>query len=230
MNQIQKSDSDSPKNSITNMLNLYIIRHAESELNNKPEIIAGRSNENPLSDKGILQANRLGQRLKNSSINFNQIYSSTAVRALETAKVVGQHLGYTSDEILKTKDLLEIDQGEWTGKQRSLIYTPEVITQINQDNWNFKAPGGESQRDVEERAIRFLDQKIKPLDSEQLKSIAIFTHGFVIRCLLRGIMNSSSKNTYTMKIDNTSITKMQYQESKDWRVQSINDSTHLSAK
>ena len=56
------------------MLDLYFIRHAESLMNNKGHLIGGRSNETPLSERGIYQANLLGQRLKHLGIVFRVNY------------------------------------------------------------------------------------------------------------------------------------------------------------
>jgi hypothetical protein len=39
------------------------------------------------------------------------------------------------------------------GKPRQECYTPEVLAAIQADNWNFAAPGGESQRQLEERVV-----------------------------------------------------------------------------
>lgn len=61
-----------------NMLDIYLIRHAESEMNNNRHLIGGRSNYTQLSQRGIHQANLLGQRLKQSGIVFDNIYSSSA--------------------------------------------------------------------------------------------------------------------------------------------------------
>ena len=94
------------------MLDLYLIRHAESEMNHEGDLIGGRSNETPLSKKGMRQASLLGKRLKNSGIVWNEIYSSTARRAVETAIGVGEQVEYSLDDIVKTPELLELDQGD----------------------------------------------------------------------------------------------------------------------
>lgn len=39
------------------------------------------------------------------------------------------------------------------GKPRHECYTPEVLAAIQADGWNFAAPGGESQRQLEERVV-----------------------------------------------------------------------------
>src|SRR3989344_5078569 len=128
------------------MLNLYLFRHAESQMNLHPDIISGRVNETPLSPLGELQALWLGQRLQNEEILFDQIYSSTAVRAQQTAMIASKQIEYPLENILSSEKLLELDQGDWEGQPRVKIYTPQVLAEINRDNWNFAPKNGESQK------------------------------------------------------------------------------------
>lgn len=39
------------------------------------------------------------------------------------------------------------------GKPRQQCYTPQVLQQIAADNWNFAAPGDESQKQLEDRVV-----------------------------------------------------------------------------
>ena len=207
------------------MLDIYLIRHAESEMNKNEHLIGGRSNSTPLSQKGINQAISLGKRLKHSRVIFDELYSSTAKRTLETARKVGEHMGFSQDNVIKTSELLELDQGEWEGKPREQIYTPEVLTIIEGDNWNFTPPNGESQKDLEERLQKMIYRILTSKNSQE-KTIGIFTHGMAIKCLLRGIMDFHSSLTYKVNLDNTSITRLKY-DKKGWHLITINDTAHL---
>ncbi|MBI2666233.1 histidine phosphatase family protein [Candidatus Woesearchaeota archaeon] len=213
------------------MLDLYLIRHAESEANNNPHLISGRSNEIPLSEVGKYQAELLGKRFKDHKIIFDRWYSSTAVRTVETARISGKVVEHSIDEVLKSPELLELDMGEWVGRLRTEAYTPEVLSKINSDNWNFAPPGGESQREVEERMLRWVNGTLlKKYQHEQEKEqeikMAVFTHGLAIKCLLRGIMDFSTNITYRIHIDNTSITRLNY-DKNGWHVITVNDTSHF---
>jgi len=209
------------------MLDLYLIRHAQSEANINHHLIGGRSNESPLSEKGELQASLLGQRLKHSNIVFDEIYSSTARRTIETSRIAGTHAGYSLDEVVKTDEILEFDQGGWQGKTRVEVYTPEILAQINSDNWNFTPPGGESQRKVEERMLNWVNETIISRYNEDLR-VGVFSHGMAIKCLLRGIMQFSPSITHKINLFNTSITRLTYSE-KGWYIVTINDTAHLQS-
>ena len=201
------------------MLDLYLIRHAETEMNKQPYLIGGRSNSTPLTKKGKEQATLLGRRL--SIIPINEYYSSPAVRAIETARIAHG----TLDDVIKTPMLLELDEGDWEGKLRAEIYTPEVLAQINADNWNFTPPHGESQRTVEKRMMSFVNDNLV-IRYLQNVSCCVFTHGMAIRCLLRGVMDFSPKITYKIELENTSITHLKYSE-RGWHVITVNDAAHL---
>ena len=207
------------------MLDLYLIRHAESQSNLNTHIIGGRSNETPLSHLGEFQALWLGQRLKHQDLVFDQMYSSTAVRAQKTAELVCKQLGYPLENILFSEKLLELDQGDWQGQLRDKIYTPETLAEINSDNWNFTPPAGESQRKVEERMYSWVEKNLLAKSKKDL-SVGIFTHGLAIKCLLRKILNSDPAMTYKIVLENTSITKVSY-SGTGWHLIKVNDAAHL---
>ena len=80
---------------------------------------------------------------------------------------------------MSTDELLELDMGEFAGKPRAEIYTKERLDEIGRDVWNFKPPGGESQREVEERVMRVIDE-IK--DTHESGVSLVVYHGLAIKC------------------------------------------------
>lgn len=210
------------------MIHLYFVRHAESLSNINHHLIGGRSNHVPLTDKGKLQAKKLGERLKKSPINMDLIATSSAVRACDTAQIVCKNAGVDFEKVVVTDELQELSQGDWEGKVRKEIYTPEMLNSINNNNWLHKAPNGESQKEVEERMFGWIEQNVFALDKPNRKThCMIVTHGNAIRCLFRKIMQSSSTMTHKIKLDNTSITKFRYEAPNDWFFDYLNDTEHL---
>ena len=53
---------------------LFLFRHGESLKNLNPGVVCGRSNSTPLSEKGKLQAEALGQRLKRNAITWDKVW------------------------------------------------------------------------------------------------------------------------------------------------------------
>jgi len=207
-------------------LDIYFIRHGECLTNlAQAETIGGRSNNDPLSEVGIMQACMLGAYLAEENIHFDEVYSSPAIRAMATAKLACHYISYPLERIVVCDELQELSQGDWEGKPRAEFYTPEAIAQMDADHWNFKAPNGESQRDTEERMLGWVTDKLLP-KYEQGRTVGVFTHGLAIKCLFRGIMESSSERTYKIEIDNTAITRFRYARN-GWHLVTLNDTTHL---
>jgi len=215
------------------MLDIYLIRHGESDMNaNHNHLICGRSNHTNLSERGIYQADLLGKRLNQEGVRFDNVYSSIAVRALDTAKIVCKYINYSLDEIIQSDQLVELNQGDWEGKLRNEIYTSEILASIAVHPLTFKAPEGESQYEVQERMTycvrKIIAQNLNIGENipNYHQTIGIFSHGTAIKCFLRGIMNWDPNMTYKTTLDNTSISRLKYNQ-KGWHLLGINDTAHL---
>lgn len=210
------------------MLKIVFIRHAESAVNAlEVPIVGGQSNEAPITEKGQKQAVLLGERLAKEAYHFDQIVSSSAVRTQQTAKIALEKANIDASNIVLSDALLELSQGDWEGCLRTEIYTPEVINQINVDNWNFKAPNGESQRDVETRVVDWILKHILDPYKGEDKTIAIFGHGIAIKCFLRWMLGYEARMTHKIWIENTSLTICKYNKEKGWFLEGMNDYSHL---
>ena len=207
------------------MLDLFFVRHAESEMNQAPGIICGRSSSTPLSKKGLLQASKLGARFKNSGTFFDKIYSSPARRTLQTAELITQKIGADVRKIITSDGLQELHQGDWEGQPRDKIYTPEILNEISRSAGTFCPPNGESMQMVENRMINWLKTEFPDDLNSEIKAL-IVTHGMAISCLLRGILDSAPSMIYKTRIDNTSITRLKKDE-KGWHLLGVNDSAHI---
>lgn len=215
------------------MLEIYLIRHAKSEANENVHLITGRSDHSPLSENGKRQAHLLGQRFKAEGITFDKVYASTAVRTADTGVIVGEYLGFGLEDIAQHEELLELSMGDWVGRKREEVYTPEILEHINSNNWLFRPPNGETQKEVEERMYAWVETYL--LVNEDLR-VVVFSHGMAIRCLLRKIMEFTPAITYRIGMENTAITHLSYKEkekingekAKIWIPNCINDHAHLT--
>lgn len=205
------------------MLNLYLIRHGQSEVNARPDEI-GQSPLVNLTELGKNQALKLKKRLAEDKIYFDQVYSSPYVRALDTAKIV---CGDYFPNITTAAELREYSAGDWTGKSRSQTVTNEVKLNMANLGNGFLPPNGESLHMVQRRASDWLEQHI--INNVNLNTpinIGIFSHGMTIKCLLHYIMGFDQIFTWRISLDNTAITKLSF--NKDgWRLITINDCAHL---
>ena len=201
------------------MLSIYLLRHAETDYNAHNMYIGGRSNHIYLSEKGELQAIAVGKFLNKQNLTFDKVFCSTAIRAKRTLELIKQHF-VTLENIDYSDDLQELSQGDWEGQLRSKIYTEKQLIEINSNQWLFKAPNGESQKEVEERLLNYIYEKI--LSSYSNGNFLIVGHGVAFKCLLRGILDISSKMAFKIAIDNASLTKLHYDKQQGWYLDYIN--------
>ena len=142
------------------MIELYLLRHSQTSYNVKAEVIGGRSSGLTLTRLGTELATTAGKELRNSGLRFDRIFCSTAVRARQTLECMGLISAEESDAVVYSDCLEELYQGEWEGRPRNEIYTPEVVSCLNRENPFFRPPGGESQNDVEKRMTDFIKSEI----------------------------------------------------------------------
>jgi probable phosphoglycerate mutase len=135
-------------------MNLYFIRHGESEANTR-RVISNRESSFGLTELGRQQANILAAKLKD--IPITAIFSSPVLRARETADILSQSLRqpYQVTEALREYDcgILEeqSDAASW-GLHRE-IYEDWTL----HHNYQRQLEGGESFLDIRNRFLPFIE-------------------------------------------------------------------------
>jgi len=77
------------------MKRLYLVRHAKSNWKHP-----GLSDfERPLNKRGLLDAPEMGERMAKKKISLDLMVSSPSVRAITTAHILAEKLGYPESEI-----------------------------------------------------------------------------------------------------------------------------------
>jgi len=86
--------------------------------------------------KGTHQASLLGKRLAFDRVRFDHVYTSTAVRAITTAEIAlrtaGPAVASSTVQVEHDEALLEQNQGDWEGKERKDVYTPQVYKEMHE--------------------------------------------------------------------------------------------------
>ena len=155
-------------------MNVYIIRHGESETNKKG-LWTGWSDVH-LTDAGIEQAKNVGDFLKN--ISFDKIYSSDLARAKETAENALPGRSYETSELLR-----EFNVGSLQNKPLSVITDHERHI-IAEDGYVIF--GGESKITFNSRVHTFM----KELESLAAENVAVFTHNGWLRTFLDTVLGT----------------------------------------
>jgi len=188
-------------------MEIYLIRHGQSQSNINNHLIGGRSPGSKLSEEGRLQGKKLGEFFK-ENVNPTIIYSSSLVRAVDTALIFKENLDKNID-IELIHELAELSQGEWEGKARSQIYTDKQLNIINSSSGWFTPPGGESQIMAQLRAIPWLVNCIhNKWKSEEV--VVIIAHGTLINNLVQFILNFDRSFTHKLEIDNCGYHYLQF--------------------
>lgn len=208
---------------------LYLIRHGQSEVNVNPDII-GQTATTPLTDHGRFQAKLLHNRLKRLGIKFDFIFSSHYDRALETAKI---SIPDPNQQIILAPAIREYSAGDWIGKSRKNLISKEMAFKMKDLNLGFLPPNGESFNMVERRSSEWLDNEIvyNPQIIDHYNKhgpviIGAYSHGMTIKSLLHYVCNFDKNFVFKIKIDNTSITKLSF-DNQGWRLLGVNDIAHL---
>ena len=151
----------------------HLLRHGEPAIFGR---LNGRLPGVGLSEKGRAEAAMQAGRLAGEKIEA--IYSSPLQRTRETAEIVSDRLGLP---VRYREDVLEIDYGEWTGLTFDQIRQDERWQLWSRSRSIAAVPGGESWRQVQERAVGAL------FDLQQIHpdgSVVVVSHGDVIRAAL----------------------------------------------
>ncbi|OYT31489.1 hypothetical protein DRJ22_03680 [Candidatus Woesearchaeota archaeon] len=167
------------------MEKIYLVRHGQTEWNILRKIQG--SKPVPLNETGRKQAEELGKKL--AGLDFSVIYSSPALRTLETAKIIAKY--HKGVEIIEVPDLVERSFGEFEGKSREeLEKIPGIKEAWKKQGIDWKPPGGESIRELNRRVIKAFE-KIAEKHKNNKNKILIVTHGGVFKIIILHLKNVS---------------------------------------
>ncbi len=163
-------------------MKIYIIRHGETT--GDLEDRYGGSYDDHLTKKGREQLQGTASNLTGKGIEI--IFSSTLIRAKESAEIIKQKTGASIEYV---DGLRERHYGVLTGltKEEALEKYPEAVVQ-HEDSKNTD-PGGESYEDFNKRVI----ETFQSLAAQDYKVIAIVAHGGPIKAIYIFLGNELSR-------------------------------------
>jgi len=210
----------------------YFIRHGESQSNAVPGFVAGANPDSPLTDLGLAQARLLGERLKNEGVEFDRIYSSSLIRAVQTTETMLDAKGEGGRSFTRVDALIEQQQLGWQGVRTEEAFTLETLAYMRAKGSHFVPPQGESYRIVQRRVADWLEDEIiynqELASKERSLTVAIVGHGTATKCLLHYIMGFNEGLISRIKLDNCSICRFRF-DKDGWSVLCINDACHIKA-
>lgn len=184
------------------MIRILLIRHANAEL--LGTVLYGRMPGVHLSPEGVRQAQCVGQALK-TRFKLNQVISSPLERAQETARWIAepQDLEITTDE-----GLTEIGFGSWMGKSFTELRESAHWKRYYRFRSITAPPGGELMLEVQARAWRSLENIVACNKDARGPSIAVVSHGDVIRSLLLLLLGVPTDHIHRIEIAPASVSEI----------------------
>ena len=170
-------------------MSLLLIRHGETALNVARVL---QPADTPLNERGVAQAEALARRL--ASLRVATIISSDLPRALRTAQAIAA----TTGAAIETSALLqERNFGDWRGRSYDgMAINPLTMLEA--------PPGGESVAAFERRVAKAFEHIVQR-QGDIGGTIAVVTHGLVIRALLAAHVRLASGMAQPTHLGNTSL-------------------------
>lgn len=197
------------------MTKIYLVRHAEAE-GNVYRRIHGQY-DSRITPNGLRQVEALRARFH--GIPIDACYTSDLNRTCVTARSVYLPKGL---ELRRDRRFREVDLGRWEDIPFGWLerFEPERMTQFNKEPQLWSVKDSET---FPEYTQRFLTALREAAEENDGKTIAVFTHG----CVLRGVQYLLGGNEWPPYCDNTAVSLLSY-ENGAFRIEYLNDSSHLS--
>lgn len=202
------------------MTEIYIIRHAEAE-GNIGRRIHGHYNT-LITSNGLKQVAALKKRFEN--VPIDACYASDLTRTCMTACAIYKPKGLTLHRDARYR---EVNLGIWEDLPFGYLYNfeAEKIRIFNDDPLHWSIEGSEN---FEQYTSRFIEALTEAAEANDGKTIAIFTHG----CILRGVQLKlffDPEHPGKQHCDNTAVSRLFY-ENGHFTYDYLNDNSHLSSE
>ncbi len=192
---------------------LYFIRHAEAE-GNVYRRIHGQY-DSLLTSNGLRQLPALRERFREEKVDV--CYSSDLIRARTTAQAVYLPKGLP---LRLDRRLREAGLGDWEDMPFGLLEREdaEQLNYFNNDPDKWRVPHAERYAAYSTR-FRFAVEELARRHAGQ--SVALFTHGCILRSLLFSLFPEEKGHS-----DNTAVSCLEY-ENGVFRAVYLNDNSHV---
>ncbi len=184
------------------MTRILLIRHGTTQLLGR--VLYGRMPDVGLNSEGLEQAEQLAAVL-NSRYKIIHVVSSPLERAVQTAQPIASTCGLA---IELDEAITEIDFGSWMGKSFEELSGLTDWKRYNQCRSTNRPPGGESMMQVQARAWSSLERLIQCHSPSTESTVAIVSHGDVIRGLLLLLLGMPIDHIHRIEIAPASVSEI----------------------
>jgi len=177
--------------------------------------------DSPLTANGLRQASAVAARLARTGVDV--LYTSDLGRAQSTATVVAEACGL---EAVPDHRLRERHAGAFQGLlvEEAQARYPAYFVESTVPVPDLAIPGGESAVQIRDRVVPLLEELCERHGG---RSVALVTHGIVIRTVLWHLVKCSYAAAFRLRVDNAGLTAFRFVDGQ-WILSSSNDTGHLS--
>jgi len=167
-------------------------------------VLYGRMPDIHLDSRGLDQAEWLARELR-TRYKLDGVWSSPLERALETARPIAgaQNLSVSIHEGLN-----ELDFGAWMGQPFSELAASDQWIRYNETRTLHSPPGGESMMNVQARSWNSLREISLQYSGSKEATVAVITHGDVIRALLILLLGVSLDHIDRLEVAPASVSEV----------------------
>jgi probable phosphoglycerate mutase len=196
-------------------MKLYCVRHGETDYNRAGRI-QGQS-ESELSPLGRRQNEAVAAAL--AGRGCDAVFASPLSRARESALCIAERLNL---EVRLDPRLMEINAGVFQGHAWAEIEAkfPEAAARWRSEDADYRIPGGESRRDVMERAAA----AFRAIRESGYRSVVVVAHGGSLSAAFKALLEiPAHRNPFSLS--NGSISTAVWES--QFRLLALNETGHL---
>lgn len=178
----------------------YLVRHGESIANVQGYV--GGSTDDPLTDKGHSQAQKVAAHLKDAAEQASAIYASPLQRAWNTAGYIGEAMGKTPEAI---DTLVEWHAGDWEKLEYHEVPQQEGFSPGAIIDPLWAPPNGEALGEVQSRVVTTLEDLQVRHAGEH---VVVVSHGTALALSLAHFVDQQMGAWIQYKLENCSVTEL----------------------
>ena len=171
---------------------VWLFRHGEVHEDFQGTAYGGR--DVPLSAQGEADTREVARLF--GAVPFRAVISSDLSRALAVGSQLAERCGAPLEV---TPAMREISRGHWQGRTVAELHSEfsEEVAGFYGDPWNYDAHGGETDRDVWERAWPALERGVL----EHGGPLALTAHFNVVRVLVARALGIAPHDSFRFRVD-----------------------------
>lgn len=182
-------------------MKLFFMRHGQSTYNMENKFTGWL--DPPLSELGKKQSKEIAKEL--SQYNIDIVYSSTLLRAKQTAEIIINNHPNIPKNIILDPLLNERNYGKWAGKNKNKVKSEvgeEKFLEVRR-GWEIPPEDGESLQDTAHRVNNWIE-KLKTEHTNN-ENILIVSHGNTIRAISVLLNINTKENIHNFELQTGKI-------------------------